>query len=124
MLFLVSAVLLSCSSTFAMGSDAPADAAPAKKQHSQRQQKQRRPRFKMSEEQKTQMKLFKETVDAYKKEQSPENKAKLVDLLSKNFDKRIDAMEKRAQSMKKNAADLEKKAAELKANKHFSSLIK
>lgn len=77
----------------------------------------RRPKFKMSEEQKANMKEFFAAVKAYKKEQTPENKAKLTALLGKNFDKRIAMQEKHAAAMKKNAAALEKKTADMKANR-------
>ena len=76
-----------------------------------------RPQFKLTEEQKAQIKLFRDTVAAYKKEQTPENKAKLIKLLGKNLDKRVAMQEKRAAAMKKSAAELEKKTADMKANR-------
>ena len=72
---------------------------------------------KMSPEAKAEFELFMKTVKEYKEKQTPENKAKLTELLGKQFDKRIEMNQKRAESMKKAAADLEKKTAELKANR-------
>ena len=82
-------------------------------------QRNEQPRkFKMTEEQKGQMKVFFEAVKAYKKEQTPENKAKLVELIGKNYDKRIAMQEKRVADMKKAAEIFEKKTVEMKANRN------
>lgn len=86
-------------------------------QMNKNQQIARQPRFKITEEQKAQFKLYRETVEAYKKEQTPENKAKLTALLNKTLDKRIAMQEKRAESMKKAADDLAKKTADMKAKR-------
>ena len=120
----IAAFVLSCVSVFAMGSDCQdaqascPDKAPKKQQARRGKNQKARPRtMKLTEEQKAQIKLFKETVEAYKKDKTPENKAKLAELVGKMFDKNVAAMEKRAANMKKSAADLEKKTAEMKANR-------
>lgn len=77
----------------------------------------RRPRFKMSPEMKAEMEKFRTAVKAYKENKTPENKAALVAILGKQFDKRMEMSKKRAESLKKMAANIEKKNAEMQKNR-------
>ena len=77
----------------------------------------RRPRFKMSPEAKAEMEKFRAAVKEYKAKQTPENKAKVVAFLSKNFDKQVEMNKKRAESMRKIADAMDKKNAEMQKNR-------
>ena len=73
------------------------------------------PRF--SAEQKAEMELFKKTFDEYKANPTPENKAKLAELVGKKLDKIAEMNAKKAEFMRKNAERLEQMNANLKANR-------
>lgn len=70
-----------------------------------------------SPEQQAEMKAFFDTVKEYKANPTEENKAKVIALLNKGFDKRIEMSEKRVADMKAQIEKIEKRNAELKANR-------
>ena len=77
----------------------------------------RQPRFKMSPEAKAEMEKFRAAVKEYKEKQTPENKAKLITLLNKKFDKQVEMNKKRAESMRKFADAIDKKNEEMQKNR-------
>lgn len=79
--------------------------------------KNRRPRFKMSPEAKAEMEKFRAAVKDYKANQTPENKAKLVEILNKHFDKRMEMGKKQVAAMRDAADKIEKKNAEMLKNR-------
>lgn len=136
---LTAAAIFSSVSLFAQASDCPENVKPCPKKEAKKCEKAparramkgnkpiRAPkekkfvnapkRFKMSAEKKAEFKKYRDTVAAYKKDQTPENKAALVALLNKRLDNNIAANKKRVEFMKKTAAAIEKKTAEMEANR-------
>ena len=86
-------------------------------------------RPKLTPEQQAEMKAFFEIVKEYKTNPTEENKAKVMELLNKGFDKHIEMSEKRVADLKKKIEEIEKRNAELKANreaeiqKHFDKIM-
>ena len=84
---------------------------------------------KFSPEQREEMKKFFDAVKEYKENKTEENKAKVIELLNKGYDKRIAESEKRLAELKAKVAEIEKRNEELKANraaeveKHFDRII-
>ena len=127
----VAAFAILCSaSVFAMASDCPEDAkkcpakdCPAKKvekkagKKAEMKARPRRPRPQLSPEVKAEMENFRKAREAYKKNPTPENKAKFAELIGKRFDKRLEMNKKRAEAMKKAVAAMEKRNAEMQANR-------
>ena len=117
----IAAFAILCSaSVFAMASDCPADAkeCPAQKVEKKADKKQMRPkRPQLSPEVKAEMENFRKVRDAYKANPTPENKAKLAELMGKRFDKRLEMNKKRLDSMKKAVEAMEKRNAEMQANR-------
>ncbi len=88
---------------------------PPKARNQRPPRKNTHPRF--SAEQKAEMELFKKTFDEYKANPTPENKAKLAELVGKKLDKIAEMNAKKAEFMRKNAERLEQQNANLKANR-------
>ena len=71
----------------------------------------------ISPEMKAEFEKFRSAIKAYKENKTPENKAKVIEILGKQFDKRLEMSKKRAEAMKKMAADIEKKNDEMSKNR-------
>ena len=156
MLALVGAAMLGSVSLYAEASDCPKDVKPCPKEMCKKDcpkemrkkgpdkckmlknkngkkfdkkapDMKKRPNF--SPEQREEMKKFFDAVKEYKANPTEENKAKVIELLNKGYDKRLAESEKRLAELKEKVAEIEKRNADMKANrdaevqKHFDRII-
>lgn len=72
---------------------------------------------KMTEEEMAQRKEFMDTIKIYKENPTEENKAKIVAMLNKGFDRHLEMRAKKVEDLKQQVEELEKRNAEFKADR-------